>query len=460
MKKVLALVLAAMMLLGCIGIASAEEGKIKLVVWSFTNELQKDMIERYYMADHPEIEFEFQIYPTDGNAYTTKVDNLLGSNPTSEEAPDIFTLEAAFVKHYVESDWTGDLKTIGFTDDELAAAFPVMAQIGQNSAGVQKGLSWQSTPGVLMYRASLAEKYLGVKTPEEFQEKVKDWDTFLETAEELKNASEGACKMVCGSGDIWNVYQYQRSEGWVVDGKLVIDDELLDFEELCKTLEQDDLSQKGGAWSEVWFAGMQGANETLCYFLPTWGLHYTLKPNCVTGGFTPDPKDPEHTEEKLAELSAANGGTYGDWRLVDGPVAYSWGGTWMGINAAKAETADDAKKAAMHDLIKFFTLNDEWLLTYAHDTGDFVGSATAVEKYLAEGDHPNPFLGGQDHYAIFASAAKLANGSLMSEYDDTINSLWNDYVTTPYTKGEKELDDCLAEFKAAVAAAITTITVE
>ena len=115
MKKVLALVLAAMLLLGCVGgIASAEEGKIKLVVWSFTNELQ-GMIEKYYLPDHPELEIEFQIYPTDGNAYTTKVDNLLGSNAASDEAPDIFTLEAAFVKHYVEMDWTADLKEIGFT---------------------------------------------------------------------------------------------------------------------------------------------------------------------------------------------------------------------------------------------------------------------------------------------------------------------------------------------------------
>ena len=246
MKKVLALILAAMLLVGCMSFASAEEGKIKLVVWSFTNELQ-GMIEKYYLPNHPELEIEFQIYPTDGNAYTTKVDNLLGANATSEEAPDIFTLEAAFVKHYVETDWTGDLKSIGFTDDELSVAFPVMAQIGQNSAGVQKGLSWQSTPGVLMYRASLAEKYLGVTSPEEMQAKVADWDTFLETAEELKEASEGACKMVVGDGDIWNAYQYQRSEGWVVDGKLNIDDELLDFEELCKTLEEDDLTHKGGA---------------------------------------------------------------------------------------------------------------------------------------------------------------------------------------------------------------------
>ena len=290
MKKVLSLVLALALVLGCVSLASAEDAKIKLVVWSFTNELQ-GMIEKYYLPNHPELDIEFQIYPTDGNAYTTKVDNLLGADATSAEAPDIFTLEAAFVKHYVESDWTGDLKEVGFTDEELAAAFPVMAQIGQNAAGVQKGLSWQSTPGVLMYRASLAEKYLGVKTPEEFQEKVKDWDTFLETAEELKEKSEGACKMVTGSGDIWNAYQYQRSAGWVVDGKLVIDDELLDFEELCKTLEEDDLTHKGGAWSEVWFSGMRGELETLCYFLPTWGLHYTLKPHCAEGaGTTPSPK--------------------------------------------------------------------------------------------------------------------------------------------------------------------------
>jgi hypothetical protein len=305
-----------------------------------------------------------------------------------------------------------------------------------------------------MYRASLAEKYLGVTSPEEMQAKVADWDTFLETAEELKTASNGECKMVIGAGDIWNAYQYQRSEGWVVDNKLVIDDELLDFEELCKTLEEDDLTHKGDAWSEVWFAGMRGELPTLCYFLPTWGLHYTLKPNCVAGW---DAENPD-SEENIK--NATENGTYGDWRITDGPVAYSWGGTWMGINAAKAAQADDAKKAAMHDLIKFFTLDDDFLTQYAKDSGDFVGSKTAVDKILAEGGTPNPFLGGQDHYAIFASAAALANGSLMSEYDDTINKLWSDYVTTPYTKGEKDLDTCLAEFKTAVAAAITTITVE
>lgn len=443
--------MALMLALSCVSFAAAED-KIVLNVWSFTNEFQ-GMIEKYYAPNHPEIEFNFVIYPTDGGEYTSKVDTLMATDAAGAEAPDIFTLEAAFVKKYVQSDWTADLKDVGFTDEEFAPAIPVMLQIGQNSAGVQKGLSWQSTPGALMYRADLAEKYLGVTTPEEFQALVSDWDTFLETAELLKDKSEGACKMVIGAGDIWNAYQYNRTEGWVVDGKLVIDSELYDFEDLCKVLEEDDLTHKGSAWSESWFAGMRGELETLCFFLPTWGLHYTLKPNCTTG------LPAEYTEEELASISEANNGTYGQWRMCAGPVGYSWGGTWVGANAAKVAVADDAKKAAIKDVLKFFTLDEDFLYTYAKDTGDFVGNNNVVDKVVSE-QIANPFLGGQDHYAIFAQTANLANGALMTEYDETINTAWSDFVTTPYTKGEKDLETCLAEFKAEVAAKIANIVVE
>lgn len=451
MKKLVALLMAIMMVLGCMSIAVAED-KITLVVWSFTNEFQ-NMIEKYYAPSHPEIEFVYQIYPTDGGEYTSKVDNLMATAADSAEAPDIFTLEAAFVKKYVQSDWTADLKDVGFTDEEFAPAIPVMLQIGQNDKGVQKGLSWQSTPGAVMYRADLAEQYLGVTTPEEFQALVADWDTFMETAEIVNEASEGACKMVIGAGDIWNAYQYNRNQGWVVDGELVIDAELYDYLDLCKQLEEDDLSHKGSSWSETWFAGMKGELATMCYFLPTWGLHYTLKPHCGEG------TDDTMNDEQLKATCEANGGTYGNWRMVAGPVGYSWGGTWVGTNAAKVATADDAKKAAIKDVIKFFTLDADFLYAYAKESGDFVGNNDVVAKVVAE-NIPNPFLGGQDHYAIFAEAANLANGSLMTEYDETINSLWDSNVTTPYSKGEADLETCIANFKAAVAAAFTTITVK
>lgn len=453
MKKILALVLAAMMLMSCMSFAAAEE-KIVLNVWSFTNELE-GMINKYYKPSHPNVEIVYSIYPTDGGEYTSKVDNLMATAPTSDDAPDIFTLEAAFVKKYVNSDWTADLMgDLGITEEEVAAAIPVMKQIGtSNINGKLKGLSWQATPGALMYRASLAEKYLGVKTPEEMQEKVADWDLYMETAAELNEASEGAVKMVVGAGDIWNAYNYGREQGWVVDGKLVIDPILYDYLDLCKVLEEDDLSNKGAAWSEAWFNGMK-SDTTLTFLLPTWGLHYTLKPNC---GFT---TNDTMNDEEMKAACEKDGGTYGDWRMVPGPVGYSWGGTWIGANAAKVAAMSDAKKAAVKDFILFFTMSEEFLYAYAKDSGDFVGSNAVVEKILAEGGTPNPFLGGQDHYSIFAAAANLANGSIMTDYDEKMNSLWSDHVTTPYSKGEKELDACIAEFKAQVAAQFPELVVE
>ena len=452
MKKVLSLVLAVMLLCAAMPFAMAEE-EVTLNVWSFTNEFQ-GMIEKYFAPSHPNIKFNFTLYPTDGGEYTSHVDTLLAADATAEDAPDIFTLEAAFVKKYVNSDWTADLKDLGFTDDDFATCIPAMLQIGQNPDGVQKGLAWQSTPGALMYRADLAEKYLGVTTPEEFQEKVADWDAFLETAEELKEASDGACKMFCATGDIWNAYQYNRSQGWVVDGKLVIDDVLYDFLDLVKTAEEEDLYAKGMAWQETWFAGMNGTNEIMCYLLPTWGLHYTLKPNCVPGA------DGSMSDEELQKLSDENGGTYGLWRMVAGPVGYSWGGTWVGANAAKVAAADDAKKAAIKEVIRFFTLDPDFLYTYAKDSGDFVSNNAVVDRIVEEGGTPNPFLGGQDHYSIFAQAANLANASTMTDYDEAMNKLWDDNVTQPYIKGEVDLDTAIANFKAAVSAQFEGIEVE
>ena len=101
MKKILSLVLAVMMLMGMVSFAGAEE-EITLNVWSFTNELE-GMIEKYYKPSHPNVKINYTIYPTDGGEYTSKVDAIMASAAASDEAPDIFTLEAAFVKKYVNS---------------------------------------------------------------------------------------------------------------------------------------------------------------------------------------------------------------------------------------------------------------------------------------------------------------------------------------------------------------------
>lgn len=49
--------------------------------------------------------------------------------------------------------------------------------------GKLKGMCWQATPGCFIYRTDIAEEVLGTSDPAKVQEYVKDWDTFLDTAE-------------------------------------------------------------------------------------------------------------------------------------------------------------------------------------------------------------------------------------------------------------------------------------
>ncbi|HHT08391.1 MAG TPA: carbohydrate ABC transporter substrate-binding protein [Clostridiales bacterium] len=436
MKKLISLLLVMVMMLSIASIVTAESEKIKLVVWSFTDELQ-GILDNYYIPAHPDVEITYVLYSTE-EFFQTAFPTMMAATPGSAEAPDVFALEADYAKEWINSDHTAPLTDIGFTEEELAVSVPSVVDFGRDPNGVAKALSWQSTPGALFYRASLAEEYLDVEDPEEFQELVKDWETFFETAEELNQNSEGSVKMFNSIGDIYKPFFYQRQTGWVKDGKLVIDPAMIELMEYAKKAKDEGLYNMGEQWQETWFAGMK-TDTTMAYFLPTWGLHYTLKPN--SGG------------------EAVGEGTYGDWRMVTGPVGYSWGGTWLGANATKVKEADDAKKAAIKELIRYITLDYDFLKQYAKDSGDFVSNIKVAQDIVAEGGTPNDFLGGQDHYQMFSESSLLISDSTTG-YDGVMNDLFTRFALTPYLNGEVEMDEGIANFKTEVKTAYSDIEVD
>jgi len=144
MKRFLVIALSLLVAGG----AMAQDGK-KLVVWSFTDELQKMMA--YYQKDNPDVKIEFTLVPND--VYQSKLKPVLQSG---QGAPDVFSLEAGYVKGYVGSGWMGDLtalangagkNTIQYTKDVVTDA-----------NGKIHGMSWQATPGAFFYRRSLAKQ--------------------------------------------------------------------------------------------------------------------------------------------------------------------------------------------------------------------------------------------------------------------------------------------------------------
>lgn len=418
MKKILiVLVAVAVLLSGCAKKeAASKEASGKLIVWSFTDEL-KTMIDKYYSPAHPNVEIEYSLTPTD--QFPNKLDPVLASG---QGAPDVFALEAAFVRKYVESGLLLDITDIYEEARSKVLAYPV--EVGTYNGKVY-GMSWQAAPGAMFYRRSLAKKYLGTDEPDAVQKYVANLDKFLETAELLKNKSAGKCVVVSSTGDMNNVFLGARDKPWVIDGKLNIDPAMVEYMKISKILKDKGYEGRVGQWSEGWFAGMKGELKTedgsdvevFSYLLPTWGLHYVLKPNA------PD--------------------TAGDWAMCPGPAPYRWGGTWVGAYKGTKNVA------AAKDFIRYVTTDDGFLEAWAKDTGDVVSNMNVVNKI--KDTYSEPFLGGQNHYAAFAEMAKNVDGKLTQGTDQAIEGLFGE-AATAYMNGEKSLDKALDDFKSQVSA--------
>lgn len=387
-----------------------------LNVWSFTDEVE-GLVRNYYMRAFPNVRINYSFTPTD--QFENRLDPVLAAG---RGAPDVFALEAAFVRKYVESGLLLDLTDIYERNRNKLLSYPV--EIGSFNGRVY-ALSWQAAPGAFFYRRSIARKYFGTDDPARIQELVKDFATFMQTAERLRQASNGQAVILASRGDLFNVFIDGRSRPWVVNGRLVIDPVMIQYMEVSKQFHENGYDAKVGQWGDGWFRAMRDEEvapngrpyEAFGYFLPTWGLHYVLKPNAER--------------------------TSGDWAMVAGPAAYRWGGTWL---AAWRNTPNAA--AAKH-LIEWLTTNDGFLEQYARDSGDVVSNTRVLDRVAP--NFSEPFLNGQNHYAAFAAMARNVDGRLLQGTDQTINGIFGEAVTA-YVMGEMTRDEAIADFRAQVAA--------
>jgi len=414
MKKVVGLLVALVVAVS----AFAADGK-KLVVWSFTDEVQKML--KYYEKENPAAagNIEFVLVPND--VYQSKLKPVLQSG---QGAPDVFTLEAGYVKGYVGSGWMGDCSAIPAPN-----TMQYTKDVVTDGNGKIRALSWQATPGAYFYRRSLAKKYLGTDDPAKVQAMISDLTKFVATAEKIKNESKGKAVIISALGDLFQVFKSGRKDPWVKNNVFYFDPVMEKLMDIAKTFHDKGYEGKQGQWGEGWFAGMKGALadakgapvEVFGYFLPTWGLHYVLKPNAKSADGKVD--------------------TTGDWAVVQGPIPYFWGGTWV-TYYSKTKMKEEAIK-----LVTFITTNEKFLTAWAKDTGDVVSNTKVVNAI--KDTYKEPFLGGQNHYAAFATMTGNINAKILSGFDQEIESIYQEQLTA-YVNGEKDKKTAIADMKEAV----------
>ena len=356
---------------------------------------------------------------------------------------DLMCLEADWILQYINDDTlVAPLSDLGITEADYANAYDYTVQIGKDKNGVLKGASFQAAPGGFVYRTDLAEEYLGVKTPEEMQEKVKDWDTFMETAKTVYEASGNKTSLTATEGGLWQVYAANRTQPWVVDGKLVMDT-AEDFFDVAKTMADNHYLAGVPQWDPAWYqAGQDGT--TMGYFFSTW---------CMTNSDGSQLWQAEGvTKDDDGNLS---GPTFGKYNICEGPTGYFWGGTWLAAST-KCNTKDLAT-----EFVKFFTTDADTMQKYAEFTGDFTNNKVAMQAIIDAGTNKNDLLGGQDQFAVLADGANnIKMDGLITEYDSKIKSCLNtavqDYIAGTYATKEEAVD----AFKKSVVATFPDIVVE
>ncbi len=347
---------------------------------------------------------------------------------------DIFMVEADWALKYINDDSaTAPMSDLGFTDDSFAGQYAYTMDIGKDSNGVIKGVSWQAAPGGWCYRTDLAESYLGVKTPEEMQAKVSDWDKFQATGKEVADASSNKTALTTTLGGIWQAFAANRSTPWVVDDKLQIDDFCNTFIDLAKNMRDNGYVTELNQWTDEWKAAGQ-TDDTMGYFVSTWGFGESIL---------------------LSAAGGEGGATYGKWNVCQGPTPYFWGGTWICVSP-KTDNADMAA-----NFINYFTIDETSMEKYALGKPEYVNNMNVMQKIVDEGSNSNPLLGGQDQFAVLHEAAKAINlNGLITPYDASIKQAFLDAVNA-YCAGETaDTAACINDFKDRVAESVTDITVE
>lgn len=400
------------------------KGTIK--IWSWNTELKDLGIIDKFNAVYPNIKVELVSIPNDNSAYTTKVSATMSAGVG---VPDVFLSEAAYVKKFTNLDFYEDLSKAPYNAEDLTGKMvPYTIDLGRNEEDKSiRALTWQATPGGFFYKRSIAKEYLGTDSPEDIQKMMTTTEDFIKLGETLKEKSSGKVKLLAGYNELVNVAIGSRSEGWVKDDKLVIDAKMMDYLDEATTIRQEGLDAKFTQWTPAW-TGSMSDKTTFGYMLPTWGLPFVLAQNA--------PKEE------------------GNYAFVQAPTPYYWGGTWLGV-ASKSKEKENA-----WEFVKYITSNKDFMTAQAKDKGDFMNNVDVQADLSGSADGDNKYLKGQNVYKAYSELVKGVNGKLFTQYDDSINNVWNQQVELLITGKIASKDAMIKAFKAEVKSAFPDLQVD
>ena len=386
----------------------------KIVVWTLANDL-KQFADRYMEETGKEVE----VVVFDSADYSTKIMQTLGAKSTDV---DIFVGEPQMLPNFFEAGFCADLSEL---ESEVSTQLvDYTYEAGKDEDGVLRAVSYQATPGSVIYRCDLATEVFGTDDPEVIGEKFSSFDAIVDTAEQLHE------KGYTIFGDTGALRWFSNSTSpWVKDGQIIVDQDRLDYFDTAVELYQKEYVAFAPEWSAAWYASMAGPlpmnagwsaldevdasnpeTQVFSYVMPSWGALI------------------------VRDNAEDNTGKFG---VCSGVCSFFGGGTFLTVNEYSQNKSDAV------DFIRYCTLNDEtaqWWLEASK--GDVVSSLAVLE---ANKDYANPSFNNQHTYEFYAAELEKIDYSLITGYDDTCKEAFGAAIVS-VQEGKQSKEDALKEF--------------
>ncbi|SDW69918.1 MULTISPECIES: ABC transporter substrate-binding protein [Streptococcus] len=441
-KKVsafIAIALAAGTMVGCSSksstSASGAEGKV-INIYSWNDEFRQRV-----EAVYPEVkstskdgtvtklkdgsEIHWIINPNQDGVYQQKLDEALEKqdSASADDKVDIFLSETDYVTKYTskKANVAMPLKDLGIDPKkDLADQYEFTKETASDEDGVQRGSTWQTCPGVLIYRRDIAKDVFGTDDPTAVGEKVKDWDTMKATSQELLNKGYYT---FASYADTFRLYGNSISKPWVEKGSTTVrvDPQIMNWVKDSKEWLDAGYFNKTvkGQWTDDWNKAMGSQSKVFAFLFPAWGIDFTLKSNWD--------------------------GADGEWAVTNPPQEYNWGGSYI----HGAEGTDNPKH--VKEIIKALTADKDNLLKISKDYQDFTNTKSGMEAAAKDDSFKSDFLGGENAYSYYAPVAENIKIAPLSSYDqgcvELIQNAFNDYLQgkVSYNKAKSNFETAIKE---------------
>ena len=352
-----------------------------------------------------------------------------------DERVDMYLAPEEDLAIYVNSDYSLDVREkVGLTDEELEDQFAFTQQLASTDEGILKAVTWKASPGVFVYRRSIAKDVLGTDDPGAVQKEVETWAKFQATA-----AAMGKKKyfMVSGYYDAFTAFRFSAEKHWENDGALVIPDAMIEWRNMMTAFTKNNYHNKTLIGESEWVADQGPSGKVFGFFRAISDI------------------DSRMAAYSLADADLApqaGNGIYGDYAVCCGPQTFSSGGAWILASPSSDNLILD--KEIMENL----TCNSTLLYKIAQNEEIFTNTVSGMRRLASEG-RTDPFLGSQNPFEVYFQAASRLTCLPAGNYDRWMSDTFRNSMIKSYT-GEMTQDEAMEYFYQRVRARYPELTID